>query len=528
MIQDISERLVTQFSELITSYIGLFYPKNRWRDLLRNMETVSKELDFDNVESCIKSLLSSPLTDKKIDILIRHLTIGETFFFRDSCVFQAVKDSILPELIFSRNKGGRKISLWSAGCCTGEEPYSLAMLIDQMIPSWEEWKITVLATDLNAEFLRKAGRGVYTNWSFRNAPQWIKTRYFKNSVENCFELSPRIKKMVTFSQLNLAAKNYPSIIYKTEGIDVVFCRNVLMYFSPELREQIINNFMKILVEGSWLILSPSEVPFINHPGLTPVQFPGAIFFRKETVQQKRVAPVFNIQNKEDEQDHSFSITPFAIARKSPSDHSLKTELKEVLTSEVSEFIENEKIKGKLSNVENTTQQNLLHEALALYSEGLYDEAAKKLNTILSRGQSVGDVLSLNPGSMALMARAYANQGKLNEAKEWCMQAIKAEKLLPGHYYLHATICQEQGLLEESINSLKKALYLDQDFVLAHFALGNLTQKQGRFDESKKYFKNALSILLSMNPEEVLPYSEGIQAGSLLEVVQSMIKEEKSI
>ncbi|MGA1864536.1 MAG: CheR family methyltransferase [bacterium] len=272
MTQDIPERLIAQFSELITSHLGLFYPKNRWRDLLRNMDTVSKELGFEKVESCVRSLLSSPLTDKKIDVLIRHLTIGETFFFRDSCVFQAVKDTILPELICSRDKRGRNINIWSAGCCTGEEPYSIAMLIDQMIPSWEEWKITVLATDLNAEFLRKAGRGVYTNWSFRNAPLWIKTRYFKNSGDNCFELSPRIRKMVTFSQLNLASKNYSSVLYKAEEMDVIFCRNVLMYFSSELREQIINNFMKILVDGSWLILSPSEVPFINHPGLTPVSF----------------------------------------------------------------------------------------------------------------------------------------------------------------------------------------------------------------------------------------------------------------
>jgi len=282
MTQDIPEKLIVQFSELITSHIGLYYPQNRWRDLLRNMESVSKEMGCGNVESCIQSLLSSPLTDKKIEVLIKHLTIGETFFFRDNCVFQAVKDTILPELICSRNKNGKKISLWSAACCTGEEPYSIAMLIDQMIPSWEDWKITVLGTDLNAEFLSKAGRGLYSNWSFRSAPSWIKTRYFKSCGENSFELSPRIKKMVTFSQLNLASKNYSSVLYKTEEMDVIFCRNVLMYFSPELREQIIGRFSEILVEGSWLILSPSEVPFINHPSLTPVQFPGAIFFRKET------------------------------------------------------------------------------------------------------------------------------------------------------------------------------------------------------------------------------------------------------
>lgn len=524
MSQEISERDIFQLTELIRTHIGLHYPKNRWRDLMRNMDPVSKQLGFTDVNSCIFSLLSEPLTKREIDVLIKHLTIGETFFFRDNCVFQALKDTILPELIRTRSQSGKRMAFWSAACCTGEEPYSIAILIDQMIPTWEEWNIRVVATDLNEEFLKKAGHGIYTNWSFRNVPQWIKKRYFTCCGDNSFELSPRVRKMVRFSQLNLVTKDF---LQAFSGMDVIFCRNVLMYFSEELREQIIDHFMQVLTEGGWLVLSPSEVPLMRHPGLTPVQFPGAILFRKETLEKKKGPSIFTSQAKTVDQEKKFSISPVAVACKTPSDHSLKSELKDVLTSQVSDFINEEKSKEKGTNQEAETQKNLLQEALALYAEGAYDRVAQKLNEVLSRTQNTADSLSLNPGSMALMARAYANQGKLDEAKKWCMQAIDAEKLLPGHYYLHATICQEQGLLEESINSLKKALYLDQDFILAHFALGNLTQKIGRFDESQRHLKNALSLLSSLHPEAVLPYSEGIQAGRLLEVVQSMIKEEKS-
>jgi len=525
MAREIPEKLLIQLSELIASHIGLYFPKNRWKDLVRNMEMISKEMGIDNPESGIHALLSSPLTSREIDILTRNLTIGETFFFRDNCVFQAIKDIILPELIYERNNTGKRISLWSAGCCTGEEPYSIAMLIDQMLPGWEGWHIKVLATDLNAAFLKKAGQGIYTSWSFRNAPAWIKQRYFKANGENSFELLPHIKQMVTFSQLNLALKSYSSVLSGMDALDVIFCRNVLMYFSPDLRAEIIERFCQLLGKEGWLILSPSEVPLINHPSLSPVQFPGTILLRKKIPGQD--VTISDRAIHERKMDREFSIAPVAIARKTSSDHSLKAEIKDAITSEVSDFIQKEKNKEGAAEGELQVQQNLIHEALTLYAEGLYDKAAQKLNEIVSRYHSIGDCISLKPGSMALLARAYANQGKLEEAKKWCVEAINAEKLLPGHYYLYATICQEQGMLDESINSLKKALYLDQDFVLAHFAMGNITQKQGRVDESRRHFKNALTLLQSMNPEDVLPYSEGIQARRLLEVVQSMMKEERS-
>lgn len=128
----------------------------------------------------------------------------------------------------------------------------------------------------------------------------------------------------------------------------------------------------------------------------------------------------------------------------------------------------------------------------------------------------------NSKAIALLARAYANQGRLAEALEWCEKAIAADKLNSGLRYLHATILQEQGLIDEANISLKQALYLNQDFVLAHFALGNLALQQGKRKESKKHFGNALMLLRSYPQAEILPGSEGITASRLREIIRSSI------
>ena len=157
----------------------------------------------------------------------------------------------------------------------------------------------------------------------------------------------------------------------------------------------------------------------------------------------------------------------------------------------------------------------------LYKKGCYEESAEKLTRLLSNRKNSNGAFLLDPESMALLAKSLANLGKLDEAKKWSEKAANTEKLNPGHHYLLATIFQEQGRLPESIKSLKHALYLDPGFVLAYFALGNLTRQRGNVDESRKHYRNVLSLLLSMDHEEILPYSEGMTAGKLMETVKSM-------
>ena len=262
-----------RFSDFIKNNIGLSYPQKRWDTLKRSIILMADDQDTDPA-TYIQWLMASELTLKHVDILAKHLTIGETYFFRDMQLFNTIKKTILPSLMKTRVGKNQSMHFWSAGCCTGEEPYSLAMLLDRSLPERFQWDIKIMATDINSIFLKKARQGIYTDWSFRDAPAWCKEQYFKQNKKK-FEILPVIREMINFKQLNLIQE------IDASWIDLIFCRNVLMYFAPELREQVITRLYHALSPQGWLVVSPSETTFVNHPGFEFVRLPGVILFRKK-------------------------------------------------------------------------------------------------------------------------------------------------------------------------------------------------------------------------------------------------------
>lgn len=527
MVQNIPDHLMSQLGELVSSQTGLYFPKDRWRNLKRGIDSATLDSGFEDTASYIHSLLSSPFMKKQLDTLVEHLTIGETFFFRDKKVFQILKEYILSAWTRSRQGGEQKINFWSAGCCTGEEPYSIAMLIDQMIPAIKNWEITILGTDINSRFLKKARKGVYTTWSFRETPDRLVAKYFKKTGQNSFEISPHIKKMVRFCQHNLAEGTYPAPLNNTHTMDVIFFRNVLMYFTPELRTQALQRIILSLAEGGWLIVSPSETPFVQQPNLNAVWFPGTSFYRKGLPRNGESDEIGLRPEKKASFPSAYPhIDPLLVERRI-QDHR-NTGSASPVDSRVEEARDTQvhrrrRTDRNLDDHLEKPKQDTYQEALNLYEKGSYEESVKKLNELVSDGQSE-DTFLLNPESMALKAKSLANLGRLDEAQEWALKAASAEKMNPGHHYLLATIYQEQGHLSEAIKSLRRSLYLDPKFVLAHFVLGNLIQKQEGVNGSTKHLENAFSLLLSMDHDEILPYSEGMTAGRLMEVIRLLIVE----
>lgn len=281
MTQTLPDTLLSQLSEFVAARMGLRFPKERWRDLERGIRSAAPELGFEDTPPCIHWLLSAPLTKSQIEILAGHLTVGETYFFRDKKVFEILEQPILPEFLRLRQASEKRLRIWSAGCCTGEEPYSIAMLLDKLIPDLKDWNITILATDINPRFLQKASEGVYSEWSFRDVPLWIKERYFKRKKEGFFEIIPAIKQWVMFSYLNLAEDTYPSLSNNTHAMDMIFCRNVLMYFDTERAKKVIQNLFKSLVDDGWLIVSPSETSAALFSQFVTVNFPGVVIYKKD-------------------------------------------------------------------------------------------------------------------------------------------------------------------------------------------------------------------------------------------------------
>lgn len=449
--------LLTRLGTFVETRLGLHFPPERFGELERAIGSAAGEFGFDAIDRCIEWLLASPLSSRQIATLASHLTVGETYFFRDRRVFDILASQVLPAIVASRRGRDQHLRLWSAACSSGEEPYSLAILLTRVIPDLADWKISLLATDISPLSLHKASEGLYGEWSFRDTPHWVKDGCFRKRGKQ-FELDPRIKRMVTFSCLNLAADPYPAIITATNAMDIIFCRNVLIYFSPNRAEAVIGNLSRCLVDGGWLVVSPVEVPgAVMPPPLQPVRFPGAVLYRKggaaaEVVPRPAPRP-----------------TP-AVARPRPA------------------------VPGGSGKVPATVRP--------------------------ARPEPKPPAEAAGDGTRQ-RARRLADQGRLVEALAVCGEAIAAAKLDPALHYLQATILQELGRLAEAVAALQRALYIDQEFAIAHFALGHLLQGQGRRREAGRHLAKACSLLQGLGPAEVPPEAEGLSAGRLIELIQAM-------
>lgn len=515
-----SAQLFPVLSEIISSQMGLHFPRERWRDLERGLVAAARELGFNDPESYLHSLIGAPLDRGQIEVLARHLTVGETYLFRERRTLEILQERILPELISARRRGERTLRLWSAGCCTGEEPYSLAVLLNEMLPDLHDWSVTLLATDMNPAFLHKATEGVYTEWSFRDAPTWVKERYFTPRGAKQFRILSRIREMVSLAYLNLAEDPYPSLLNNTHAMDVILCRNVLMYFSAEGARKVVDRLHRALVEGGWLIVSASEASFVDPSLFVRFDFPGAILFRKDSAAQQQSA----------RRPHEQSLPWTALG----------DQLEALAPSRDATAAERLVSYGSVGRTSRKTPQRprpipqpptpvpasppSFAEAVLRYQRGDYAQAGAIAQALLSDG-TVGTVDSgvgtapARDELFALLARASANEGKLGEALEWCDRGIAAARLSPSLHYLHATILQAQSELPAAAESLKRVLYLDPDFVLAHFALGNLARRQSKARDAGKHFANALSLLHRLGVDTPLPESDGMTAGRLREIIQ---------
>lgn len=222
--------------------------------------------------------LSEAELARETEFLAAQLTPGETYFFRDHEQFSLLRTRILPELI-KRRREKRRLCLWSAGCASGEEAYSIAMLIDMVLPEWQSWRITLVGSDINREALARARRGRYGDWSFRMVPENLKARYFRRNGDE-WVLDARIRAMVDFRFGNLVTEPLQNWMYS--DMDLILCRNVLIYFHPEAVRMVVEKLAASLAEGGYLVTGHTEVHDCPLRGLQARLFPEGVVYQRAT------------------------------------------------------------------------------------------------------------------------------------------------------------------------------------------------------------------------------------------------------
>jgi chemotaxis protein methyltransferase CheR len=182
------------------------------------------------------------------------LTTNETYFFREAFQLKAFTDEILPELVAEKEKRGeRSLRIWSAGCSTGEEPYTIAMLLLEL-GCCKGWRVEIIGTDISHRVLHQARKAVYGKSAFRATDEAYIGRFFQEQ-DGSFKIADEVKELVTISHLNLFDQNRLALFGK---MDVIFCRNVIIYFDQIAKKKVIEVFYRSLREGGYLLLGHSE------------------------------------------------------------------------------------------------------------------------------------------------------------------------------------------------------------------------------------------------------------------------------
>ncbi|TGU72689.1 tetratricopeptide repeat protein [Geomonas terrae] len=487
------------FAAFVAKELGLHFRKERFSELAQKMATLAQQEGVEDLERYLLQLMSVPLGKDRLRLLASALTIGETYFLRDPKSYQVLEEQVLPGLVAARRRGNRTIRIWSAGCSTGEEPYSIAIILSRVLRDTTGWKITILGTDLNEHALERARLGVYGKWSFRNAPGWL-MNYFSQRPDGSFEIANGIREMVRFGHLNLAEDaDTPSPI--AGGADVIFCRNVMLYFHEEQIEKTVARFRAALRPGGWLFMGPTEVDHHKVEGFTCHIFDGALALKRSEPRQKATRAEFRV--------------PADAPAPQPGAHPGRVVGRTVTSAAGKQPPANKTAGGPElhaapASADAPQGPDLLQQALSLFDTGAYEKAAE---VALAGAQ--------HAEHLALAARCHANLGRYDEARELCERSIRLERLNPHSHYLLSMIREQTGDEEGAVTSLKHALYLDHDYLLAYFALGNLFRKRGERQEAEQSFGNALRLLQRLDPNEAIPDTEGMTAGMLIHLIKGI-------
>lgn len=488
------KELQDQIKTHIADRCGLYFRDHDLKNLESGLTQRMKACGLDSVHSYYLHLTTSDEKEAEFRELLNLLTINHTYFFRNEPQFVAFKDKVIPELLERKmqeafeSKTGKKplLRIWSAGCSTGEEPYTIAMILREAIPHPEDWDIEILATDASSEAMEKAKRGIYGENSMRLVEEPYRSKYFTKAAvskrSDEWQLSDEIKRMVKFGFLNLMADPYPP------ELDVIFCRNVTIYFELKTTIGIMDRFFEQLTGPGFLFLGYSEsLQFITDK-FRMASWQDGIYYRKATGRPEETSPVLGWKPEEPEAEPSMEAMPLPALSaiiEQPVPVELTPEAFEAVRQQILRFI-------------------YLKE---------YTKALALIEKVSAEGERMADIYYL-------AADIYANENRHQEARARLKKALAIDSLFAPAYYLLGCMELEEGRIPQAREHLNRALYIDKDFVMARFYMAHVLRSEGRTSEAIREYRNTLAALSKGVPSvrsQMILQSSGFSPATLKSV-----------
>ncbi len=276
--QKVSDEEFRQLRDFIYEQCGIYIADNRKYLIENRLANRLKDLNLKTFGEYYYFLRYDAGRRQELNKLFEVVTTNETSFYRNPPQLKVFEENVLPPLLDDlRAKKQKKLRIWSAGCSTGEEPYTLAMILHDVLKSEiGSWDIKITANDLSEAVLASARRGIYTEYALRTTPKEIVTRYFTQQ-DALYKVNAEVKRLVAFGQINLSDRVQ---LKRIERSHLVFCRNVIIYFDDEMKKQVIGSFYDNLLPGGSLLIGHSESLHNITRAFKPEHHKGAIVYRK--------------------------------------------------------------------------------------------------------------------------------------------------------------------------------------------------------------------------------------------------------
>ena len=461
-------------------------------------ETVIKGCErfgYEDSNQYLHELIISQGLTAQLEYLIAGVTVGESYFFRDSEQIELLRGKLLPEMIAAKRESGNlSIRAWSAGCSQGQEIYTIALLLLELIPDIDHWRIHLLGTDINNEVVSKAIRGQYTEWSFRATPPLIRDRWFER-VGKEYEINAKIKRLVRFAYLNLTEDVYPSIMSETNALDLILCRNVFIYLDRQVVQRSMSNYADCLLEEGVLLLGASDPVEFKHTKLELIQTGATAYFQKYSFPKKS--------------EYAFQ---HAIQKPAAQSRRLETDSLASVTSR--------KVPPELPKPELVEHRALSDQELAEFIKQLkgsdWASALAQVEAIFKQGKENSDLWQMK-------AKALANLGKAELALQACEHSLQLDPANKHTYLILGLILSELDCQQEAEAAFRKTLYLDRSFLEAHYELGMLRVRAKDLPGALKSLGNALKLAKQADPDRELHNASGMTYKRFAQVLQNEIE-----
>jgi chemotaxis protein methyltransferase CheR len=463
---------------LVIDTTGMEFYRDKDPDLARILAERMAEIGVADCGGYLDLLQSLTQGKAEMDALIAELTIGETYFFRHKEQFDALRELILPEVI-ERNQMVRRLRIWSAGCATGPEPYSVAIMLEREFGERiAGWHVTVLGTDINQKFLTRAREGRYDEWAFRTMSDSLRAACFER-VGSQWQIRSEFKRHVSFQYHNLIKSPFPSLADNIAGFDIIICRNVIIYFSQPTVEALVPCFRETLNDGGWLIMGHAEPNQRLFSSFRTVNTPGAVLYQRvDRPQDPPPGPVAAAPQL----PISLPKAPLLPAGRGPLP------------------------------------------APPPVRRGRSSSPAKPVPPKLTPPSPAASPCDPSQSGCRLkVARELADSGQWEKAAAACDAIIAAVPLDAWAHFYRAMVHEQLGEDEQCEKALRRAIYLDRRLVLPHYHLGLFLARKEDAAGAVRSFRNAQALLAGQADEHPVDPGEKITVGQMREAVAMHLK-----